>query len=204
MADKLGSFIGEYNFRYKKKKLGSDQYYHDDLLTIKKRLEGYDRYRKQVAKERKAKETATKKKLEKKVLKKWNKYLYRYKPIQNPYVEMYKRLKDRVDPKLLEKYTTENIFTLYEFRHLALPRSDYTISAGQAWGGLIKAWRGYKTSVGTGNDEMAVRYASATQKWNYLLEVPNLPDFPHIGISAEGFKLPDLVSEIIYKYEKTG
>ena len=133
--------------------------------------------------------------------------VFKFKPAYNPYLKMYEKLSGTVDPKLLERYRNSNIYSLYEFRHLTLPRSNHDITAGQAWNGLIKAWKGYKISNDNypnryNNPENAKIYASTIQKWSYLLENPKMPSFPDIGLSAEGFKYANILKLYFNGYEK--
>jgi hypothetical protein len=213
----LGSYIGKYNRIYKRKKTAklAEQY---DIKNIMNRLEGYKKYRQTIRKERKLKEQKQVKKMVTKVKKTINKVLYsdnnsnnntnnfKFKPIYNPYLQIYEKLSSAVDPKLLEKYRTSNVYSLHEFRHLTLPRSNNDITAGQAWNGLKKSWIGYKITHDNknrfNNTENAKIYAATIQKWSYLLEINKIPSFPDIGISAEGFKHADILKLYFNGYEK--
>lgn len=199
----LGSYIGRYNRIYTRKKTAklSEQY---DVKNIVERLEGYKKYRQTLLREKKEKE----KKLQKKVKRIVNKALYSkpvFKPAFNPYLHVYQKLSSKVDPRLLEKYRGSNIYTYYEFKNLTLPRSNDTITAGQAWQGLKKAWIGYKITQDYQNrykdTENAKIYASTIQKWNYLLETETMPSFPDIGLTAEGFKYADILKKYFKGYE---
>lgn len=216
----LGSYIGKYNRIYKRKKTTklAEQY---DIKNIVNRLQDYKQYRQQIKKERKVKQQLKERKMISKVKKTVNKILYssgtvinknkhdnfKFKPVYNPYLKMYERLSKTVDPKLLERYKrNSNVYSLYEFKHLTLPRSNHDITAGQAWNGLIKSWKGYKISSGNKYmlpDENNMKiYASAIQKWSYLLENPKMPSFPDIGLSAEGFKHANILKLYFDGYEK--
>ncbi len=214
----LGSYIGKYNRIYKRKKTAklAEQY---DIKNIMNRLEGYKKYSQTIRKERKLKEQKEVKKMVTKVKRVINKALYsdnndnktntfkfKFKPVHNPYLKIYERLSSTVDPKLLEKYRTSNVYSLYEFKHLTLPRSNHDITAGQAWSGLKKAWIGFKITQDYQNRfknlENAKIYASTIQKWSYLLEINRMPSFPDIGISAEGFKHADILKLYFNGYEK--
>lgn len=198
----LGSYIGKYNRIYSRKKTAklSEQY---DIRNIAKRLEEYKKYRQTILKEQKLKEQ----KLSKKVKRMINKTLYSkpFKPAFNPYLHVYQKLSSKVDPKLLEKYKGGNIYTYYEFKNLTLPRSDNTITAGQAWNALKKAWVGYKITQDSKNrykdTDNAKIYASTIQKWCYLLETEIMPSFPDIGLTAEGFKYADILKKYFKGYE---
>lgn len=210
----LGGYIGKYNRIYKRKKTAklTEQY---DIKNVVDRLTSYKEYSNKVRKQRKLKEVKEERKMVAKVKKTVNKILYsnntnktkvdKYKPVHNPYMKIYERLSSAVDPKLLEKYRTTNVYSLYEFRYLTLPRTNHDITAGQAWHGLIKAWKGFKISGGNrcmirDEDNMKI-YASTIQKWNYLLETDRIPTFPDIGISAEGFKHADILKLYFDGYE---
>lgn len=184
--DKLGSLIASYNYRYKNSRKNP---YHDDLLTIINRLKNYGEYRKLRSRDFKKVEANKQKKLKKAIYKK----IYNYKPLYNPYVAMWNRgIITQVDPNLLKKYNQVNIYTLGEFSSMLLPNANYALTAGQAWYGLKRAWKGYKTAKGNGNDELEKKYAGATQKWNYLLDTP-IPDFPDIDLFSLGYKFTEFI-----------
>lgn len=185
----LGSYISSINHRSKRKGGGM---YQDDLLSIQRRLEGYKAYQDRIKREQHLHKEKEKRKVQKKIKKAFYKKIYSYKPILNPYVAHYQRNQDRIDPNLLKRYVENNIFMLYEFRHLTLPRTNYKITAGQAVGGLKKAWTGFYRARRLGSEEEVKYYAAGLQKWNYLLEVPIIPDFSAIGLPELGYKYPSL------------
>lgn len=191
----LGSIISNYKKGGNRKR---HALYQTDINDIVKRLEGYDKYKKQIKKEK----VAQKKRQERRAVKKLKKLLYNKiytkKPVGNPYLHMYKVA--RIDPNLLSKYQG-NIYSLYEFRHLPLPKSNYTINAGQAWGALEKSFKGFYIAKRNHNPDLMVRYASATQKWAYMLEAPRMPDFPDIGLSSLGFKHSKILKEFFEGFE---
>lgn len=189
MGKGLGSYIGDYNRIYKKRKTGI---YQDDILSTIKRLEGYKEYQDQIKKEKYYAKVRKKKAFERKVRKKFLRKIYSYKPIVNPYIAHYQRNAERLDPNLVKKYTEQNIFLLYEFRHLTLPRTNYKVTAGQALGALRKTWLGFHINKTKGNDMITRYYAEGTQKWNYLLEVPYIPDFSDLGLPDLGYKVDSL------------
>lgn len=209
----LGSYISKYNRKYKSKKTAKlgQQY---DIKNVAERLEAYQRYQRTMLREKKNKEKRIQDKKDKKVKKIITKALYtniskedKYKPVYNPYLKLYEKLSNAVDPKLIEKYRKGkgNVYSLHEFRYLPLPKSNNIITAGQAWYGLKKSWLGYKIATGNrynepDNENMKI-YASTIQKWNYLLETANMPSFPEIGISKEGFNHAAILKKYFEGFE---
>ena len=105
----------------------------------------------------------------------------------NPYVHLYNNYHIKPDPALATRINNNNLYALYEFRHLKLPKSDFRIMAGQAWGALIKSWKGYYIAKYQGNIQAQQIYAAVTQRWADMLELPYIPDFPDIGVTANAF-----------------
>lgn len=193
----LGSFIASYKYKYKKK-TGNDQH---DVDAIIKRLEGYQKYKRQVRNEIDNYKRAQNNKFLKKLKKFSYQKAYSIKPVRNPYAELSRNFHTLPDPKLYERYKSKNIFAMHEFRHLKLPLSNNTITAGQGWHGLIKAWKGYKIAKHWQNDERMKTYASATQKYAHMLMLPTLPDFADIGLSSLGFNNAKALKEFFIGYE---
>jgi hypothetical protein len=180
----LGSLIASYKLKYKYQKKRYDPSQQHDILKVIERLEGYKRYQKQIKQEKETQKKKNFRKLLKKVKRESYKKAYSIKPVNNPYVYMYTRHNIVPDPRLMTSYQSKNIYSMYEFRHLKLPKSGYNIMAGHAWGGLIKAWTGFKIAKREGNKERMRLYGSATQAFVNMLEIPMMPHFPELGLPA--------------------
>lgn len=194
----LGSIIASYNHHYKKSTSKNHQH---EISNIIKRLEGYKKYQDKVKAEKYEYNRGKTRKLLTKLKKASYKKAYSFKPVINPYVEMMKKLHTPPDPNLLTRYKTANIYSMYEFRHLKLPKSNNQLTAAQGWSGLIKAWKGYKISKHLEDGEKMKKYASATQRFAHILQVPYMPDFPDIGLSAMGFNNAKALKEYFIGFE---
>lgn len=193
----LSSYIANYRFKYRRGLKRNKN--PSDILNVINRLKQYKKYQAQIRKERKIKIQKKEDKIRRKILKEVRRESFRqafadqlFKPVSNPYIDLIIQARREgkkvvVDPNLEKKYKSMNIYTLWEFRGLPLPRSDYEIKAGQAWGGLKKAWTGYKISKRLGSDLFQESYARATQNFAHLLELPMIPDFADLGASLEDF-----------------
>lgn len=197
----LGSIIGSYKKRRPKNK--SEQH---QIEQVVKRLEDYKNYQLKLYRQKQNKKRDAKSK----TISTIKKIAYRkikYKPLINPYIEMYKnnsRIPVPPDPNLLKQYKINNVYSYYTFKDLTLPRTGHNVKAGQAWGALIKSWKGYKIAKHkTFNDEHMKLYASATQKWAYCLELDDggIPNFPDIGLSNLGFLNARFLKEYVKGYE---
>lgn len=188
MTSALGTTIADYKYRYRNKRKNCPS----DILQVIDRLEKYKEYQKQVKKERNEYDSKQQKKILKRVRKESFKKAYSLKPVVNPYVELLisNRQKNNrtVDKNLEEKYKTKNIYEIYEFRHLKLPRSDYEIPAGHAWNGLIKSWLGFKIAKSNDDTDLMTNYAHATQKWTHMLELQYIPEFEELGVTLAKFE----------------
>ena len=201
----LGSVISSLKYKKRKGEYSKKKQSSHDIDVVIKRLEGYKKYKKQLYDQM----YNVKRKKEQKLLKYIKKISYRkafsYKPVSNPYIELYKnghRLPTPPDPNLMKQYKLSNIYAHHTFRHLPLPRSGYNVKAGQAWYGLSKAWKGYYISKRYMNEEHQKLYASAAQKWAFVLELDEgIPNFEDIGLSNIGFLNARFLKEYVKGYE---
>ena len=199
----LGSIINSYNYR--KSATKRSKLMGTDINDIVERLEGYDRYKKQLSREKYSEKRKKENKAKALLRKALYKKIYSVKTIRpNPYISFYNSMMVNPDPKLIERYKSENMFSMFEFRHVLLPKSKYTLTANQAWKGLIKAWQGYKITTDARfiNPNLHIRYAPAVQKFATMLEVPMIPDFSPIGLSREGINHAKILREYFEGYEK--
>lgn len=178
----LGSIISKYKY-----KRGRGQISDHDIDQIISRLEGYRKFKQKQKQERFVKKRSATRTLKRKLKKANYRKMYSYKAVNNPYISMYNKLRPSVDPKLLERYHSTNIYMLYEFRTLKLPRSGYTLTAGKAWHALTDAWTGYKIAKRYKDSDLELKYANAVQKFAYYLQVPKMPSFE--GLPSYDFKL---------------
>jgi hypothetical protein len=184
MKNVLGSFIADYKHKYRKKRNTNDSERHQ-ILNIIDRLEKYDKYKKAVKRERSIRLRQQKNKAFTRIKKEsFRRAYFNPKSIVNPYTYMYEKHSMAIDPNLEKRYKSKPIYMFVEFRYLMLPKSDYEISAGQAWGGLIKSWTGYRTSKFMKNKEDMKRYAFVTQRWADMLELPMIPDFDESSLES--------------------
>lgn len=198
----LGSIIND--LRYRSKKTHNNKYeYQHDINTVVKRLEGYKKYQMQLAKENKLIKQKERRNLEKKFRRKVKKMIHTTKPVHNPYMNIHKNMLTGIDPKLLERYRYKNAYGLREFRHVKLPKSNYQIDAGQAWGALVKAWDGFYTARRFKDSKKTILYASAVQKFCDMLDL-ELPDFPTIGLSKTGYSSAKIMKEFYNSEEIIG
>lgn len=147
------TFIASYKYKHKNKRKNSPA----DILNVIDRLKKYKEYQIQIRSEVRKKEKKEHKKFLKKVRRESYRKAFKSKPITNPYIEVILQARRQgkhvlIDPNLEKMYNSINLYTLFEFRSLRLPRSNYEVKAGQAWGGLIKAWKGFKISHRVGDD----------------------------------------------------
>ena len=113
----LGSIIG--GFKRKRKK-----YSPFDITEVVARLEGFEKYTKQIKKEKMLDKRKQERKATKALKKLVYQKIYSKKPVHNPYLQYYKVA--RIDPNFLRRYQG-NPYSLYQFRHMLLPKSNYTI-----------------------------------------------------------------------------
>lgn len=178
----LGSLISKYKY-----KRGRNNISDNDIDQVIARLEGYRKFKQKQKQERFVKKRSAERTLKRKLKKANYRKMYSYKAVNNPYISMYNKLRPNVDPKLLERYRSTNIYMLYEFRTLKLPRSGYALTAGKAWNGIINAWTGYKIAKRYKDPELELKYANAVQKFAYYLEAPKMPSFE--GLPSWDFQL---------------
>ncbi len=158
------------------------------IKTIIDRLEQYRKYQQTIQREKSKRRQNEKKKAFTKI--KRDSYRKAYssahttKPVSNPYKYLYEHHRIAIDPNLSNRYKSKPIYQFYEFRHLMLPKSDYEISAGQAWNGLKNSWRGYKISKDKKNKDNMKAYAFTTQRWADMLELPMIPDFDESSLES--------------------
>jgi hypothetical protein len=182
----LGSVISSFKYKARTKNLDPAQQF--DIQQVIKRLEDYDKYKKQVFKEKYAYRRTQERKLLGRIKRDSFKKAYSRKPVINPYIHLYTKHRIVPDPTLLQRYNSKPLYSIYTFRHLTLPKSNHMITAGQAWGGLEKSWIAFKIWKSRGHTENMHTYASVLQRWTDLLELPFMPDFPDLNLSAESFR----------------
>jgi hypothetical protein len=184
-TNSLGSTISSFKYKYKHSSSINQQH---DVLKIIERLEGYEKYRKQIENERVKKAQKQKTKTKKKIKSLVYQKVYSKRNVINPYVELHNKHHITPDIRLTSKLNSKNLYSIYEFRHLLLPKSNYQITAGHAWGALIKSWKGYYIAKHQGNLQAQQIYASVTQRWVDMLELPYIPDFPEIGVTSSAYQ----------------
>jgi hypothetical protein len=182
----LGSIISSFKYKYRAKKTDPSQQF--DIQQVIQRLEDYQKYKKQVFQEKYLYRRNQEQKLLKKIKRDSYKKAFSKKPVINPYLHLYTKHHIVPDASLLERYRSKPLYSLYEFRHLTLPKSNHMITAGQAWGGLEKSWIAFKIWKSRGHTENMHTYGSVIQRWTDLLELPFMPDFPDLELSAESFR----------------
>jgi hypothetical protein len=184
MRSALGSIISDLKVKQNQRKDGGESDNQFSINNIIKRLEDYKKYQQTIQKEQRDKERKKIRKALKKIKKESFKRVYYRKPVINPYLHMYEKHHITVDPRLEERYNSRPLYSLFEFRHLHLPKSDYEIKAGQAWGGLINSWKGYKIAKDNEDRVLTKKYAFTTQRWAWMLELPMIPDFDESSLES--------------------
>jgi hypothetical protein len=184
MKNALGSLISDYKYKYRTREFTNASDKHQ-ILNIIDRLEQYDEYRKSIKQQKSVKVRCAKAKALTRIKKEsFRRVYFTPKGLDNPYVHMYEKHSIIVDPALEKRYKSKPIYMFHEFRQLMLPKSDYEISAGQAWCGLKKSWVGYKASKTEKNKGNMKTYAFVTQRWAYMLELPYIPDFDESSLES--------------------
>lgn len=200
----LGTLIADYKYKQSKVSKYHSSYY--DISNIIERLEEYKKHNIKMKRDKVEQERKQERKLLKKIKKESFKRAYSIKypkNYYNPYISSYYQVKrssnihsnpnaDQIidhdsNPNSIVNNNV-NIYSLPSFRDLPLPRSGNKITAGRAWGGLHRAWEGFKISKSKNNEELMKRYAFAIYRWVHLLELEHIVDFEDIGVSFESFK----------------
>lgn len=197
----IGSLIADY--KYKRNKIPKFHSSYYDITNVIERLEEYKQFNIERKKQRMANEAKQKRRLLKKIKKESFRRAYsiKYPKQYNPYVSAYyqvKRASNIHSSPTVDQITSNNpnsivnnnvnIYSLPAFRDLPLPRSGNKITAGRAWGGLHRAWEGFRISKSQNNESIMKRYAFAIYRWVHLLELEHVVDFSDIGISLESFE----------------
>jgi hypothetical protein len=90
--------------------------------------------------------------------------------LNNPHVNPDKHLKNELNSNF-------SMYCKAGFEDVLLPRSGYAITAGQAWGALIKSWKGYKVGVRLQDEERMQKYKALIINYAGLLECTTNPVF---------------------------
>jgi hypothetical protein len=89
--------------------------------------------------------------------------------------------------RMLRAYKRSNPYGYSNLKKKYIRRDNVLLKSGyynnQAWGALIKCWKGFKIAKNDGDEENMIHYAEGIQKYQCELRI-DIEDFSHLGLCA--------------------
>jgi hypothetical protein len=100
--------------------------------------------------------------------------------------------------RMLREYKRSNPYGYSNLKKKYTRRDNVLLKSGyynnQAWGALIKCWKGYVIAKNEGDEEKMIYYAEGIQKFQCELGI-DVEEFPQLGLCAPSLSSQKVIEE---------